>query len=181
MTLQDAREWKRKCQNLFPTNIGRNIGVVATEYIDTVPGVGHMKGVIHYVCGNMEAGDNAMKSASRNVGVMGGAAAGFVVGRPPGCVLGAVAGVVAMDLVTTTVDAAVHGKHRPSGIVRNLPCVINNPNDLNGYLDLAVPPLMIPKGGYKKLACLVKNTEKKESKKESSEAPGKMQDDRDTS
>lgn len=33
-----------------------------------IPVVGHAKGVVHYVCGDKEGGDQAMKSSSRTVG-----------------------------------------------------------------------------------------------------------------
>ena len=38
---------------------------------DNIPGVGHIKGGIHYAQGNKEKGDNAMKAATRTVATIG--------------------------------------------------------------------------------------------------------------
>ena len=89
----------------------------ASDFADGVPVVGHVKGGIHYACGDKEGGDSAMKSASRPVGVIGGGVAGGLVGGPAGAVAGAIAGGVAMDGITTGVDSAVHNEYRPSGQV----------------------------------------------------------------
>jgi hypothetical protein len=35
---------------------------------DGVPVVGHVKGVVHYVAGDTEGGDKAMRSATRSTG-----------------------------------------------------------------------------------------------------------------
>ena len=88
-----------------------------SDFADGVPVVGHVKGGIHYACGDKEGGDSAMKSASRTVGVIGGGVAGGLVGGPVGAVAGAIAGGVAMDGITTGVDSAVHNEYRPSGQV----------------------------------------------------------------
>lgn len=36
--------------------------------IDGIPAAGHLKGGIHYACGDKNGGDMAMKSASRSIG-----------------------------------------------------------------------------------------------------------------
>ena len=56
-----------------------------------VPIVGHIKGGIHYACGDKDGGDNAMKAASRTIGVVGGGAVG-ILGGPAGMIAGGVAG-----------------------------------------------------------------------------------------
>ena len=116
--------------------------------IDLIPVVGHVKGVAHYACGDKEGGDNAMKSASRTVGVIGGAVGGFVVAGPPGGAAGAMAGGAALDAITTVVDSAIHGELRSSGTVACIETVIRNPTDPYGYLDVAVGPLIDGIGGY---------------------------------
>jgi len=55
---------------------------------DTVPVVGHIKGGIHYACGDKEGGDNAMKSASRTVGVVAGGIGGGILLGPSGAIAG---------------------------------------------------------------------------------------------
>lgn len=66
-----------------------------------IPVVGHVKGVIHYACGDTEGGHQAMKSSSRTIGVIGGGVGGFVVGGPVGAFAGGIAGGAAMDAITT--------------------------------------------------------------------------------
>ena len=84
---------------------------------DAVPVVGHIKGVIHYACGEKERGDKAMKSSSRFSGVLIGGMAGFAVGGPPGAFAGGAAGGLAMDALTTGMDSAIHHEFRPSGTI----------------------------------------------------------------
>ncbi|CAI8035286.1 Glutathione amide reductase [Geodia barretti] len=84
---------------------------------DSIPVVGHVKGGIHYVCGDTEGGDKAMKSSSRTAGVIGGGVVGFVVGGPPGAAVGGAAGGLLVDGLTTGIDSAVHEEFRPAGTV----------------------------------------------------------------
>ena len=88
-----------------------------SDTADAVPAVGHVKGGIHYACGDKEGGDKAMKSSSRTVGVLGGGVAGFFVGGPPGAFAGGVAGGLAVDALTTGIDSAVHDEFRPAGTI----------------------------------------------------------------
>ena len=57
--------------------------------VDGLPVVGHIKGGIHYACGDSDRGDQAMKSASHTAGVI---AEGFAVGGPAGAFVGGMAG-----------------------------------------------------------------------------------------
>ena len=63
-----------------------------SNFADGIPVVGHVKGGIHYICGDKEGGDNAMKSSSRTVGVIGGGVGGFFVGGPAGAIGGGLTG-----------------------------------------------------------------------------------------
>ena len=102
-------EAAKKTQEYFVNSMG--------SLADGIPVVGHVKGVIHYAAGDKEGGDQAMKSASRTVGVVGGGAVGLLVGGPVGAITGGVVGGAAMDGITTGVDSAVHGEYRPAGNV----------------------------------------------------------------
>ena len=88
----------------------------ASNFADSVPVVGHVKGGIHYACGDKDGGDNAMKAASRTTGAVAGGVGGFLVAGPPGAVAGGIGGAAAMDLITTGVDSAVHDEFRPAGL-----------------------------------------------------------------
>lgn len=56
--------------------------------VDSVPVVGHVKGTVHYICGDKDRGDNAMKAASHTTGVIGEGVAGFLIGGPVGAAAG---------------------------------------------------------------------------------------------
>lgn len=73
--------------------------------VNAIPVVGHVKGVYHYANGEKDAGDNAMKAASRTVGVIGGGIVGGLVGGPAGAVAGGIYGGALTDCVTTAVDS----------------------------------------------------------------------------
>ncbi len=83
--------------------------------VDSVPIVGHLKGAIHYAQGDKFGGDNAMKSSSRSIGVIGGGVGGFFLLGPVGAFLGGVTSGVTIDAITTIVDSTVHDEFRPNG------------------------------------------------------------------
>eukprot|EP00640_Fibrocapsa_japonica_P007175 CAMPEP_0113945448 /NCGR_PEP_ID=MMETSP1339-20121228/45976_1 /TAXON_ID=94617 /ORGANISM="Fibrocapsa japonica" /LENGTH=192 /DNA_ID=CAMNT_0000951033 /DNA_START=36 /DNA_END=614 /DNA_ORIENTATION=- /assembly_acc=CAM_ASM_000762 len=85
------------------------------DLADGTPVVGHIKGGIHYMCGDSSGGEKAMKSATRTTGVVGGSVAGFVCGGPAGAVGGGIAAGAAMDGIITGVESKVHQEYRPSG------------------------------------------------------------------
>ena len=78
---------------------------------DALPGVGHVKGAVHYGLGQKDRGDRAMKSASRTVAVVGAGIAGG-----PGA---AAAAGVAYDGLVTGIESGIHGKFRPEGGIFN--------------------------------------------------------------
>jgi len=86
---------------------------------NSVPGVGHIKGSIHYYYGDRDSGDEAMKSSSRTVGVIIGAVVGLAVG-PAGAISGGIIGGQSMNGIITACDSKVHGKYKPYGAIPNL-------------------------------------------------------------
>lgn len=84
-----------------------------SNLLDATPGVGHVKGLIHYAVGDIEAGNKAIIQATRTAAVMAGGAAGAALGGPAGAVAGAMCGGCLSD----TVSSAVTDK--PQGIVRH--------------------------------------------------------------
>ena len=118
-----ARETQMECLGFF------------NAFIDCIPIVGHVKGGIHYACGDREGGDKAMKSASRTVGVMGGATIGFFVGGPVGAAAGGISGGLALDGLTTGIDSAVHEEYRPSGMVLQATNIVKDPKNPGLWFD----------------------------------------------
>ena len=92
-----------------------NLVEVGDGVISGVPVIGHIKGGIHYACGDKEGGDDCMKSASRTTIVAASAAGGFVCAGPPGAIAGAIAGGAAADGAITGVDSAIDGEFTPYG------------------------------------------------------------------
>ena len=108
----------------------------AALLLDGIPGVGHLKALVHYVCGDKEGGDAAMISSSRATGVKVGASCGFLFGGPPGAAVCGAAGGALVDYVTTAVDSAIHGKTRTHGIINVVEQICNDPTDPWNYYDL---------------------------------------------
>ena len=118
---------------------------------DSVPLVGHVKGGIHYACGDKQGGDRAMKASSRTVGVVGGAVGGFVVGGPAAAVAGGVAGGAAMDGITTGVESAVVGEFSPNGQIAAWSQVANAKDGqdvVEGVVGGVLSPVMDGVAGY---------------------------------
>lgn len=93
--------------------------------MDTIPVIGHVKGVFHYLDDDEEAGDRAMLAASRTTTVVGAAAVGMLAGPVGAGVLAAEAGA-GFDLIT----AIASDGHHVKGIAR----VAKNPKDPNAYI-----------------------------------------------
>lgn len=117
----------------------------ANDMADGMPGVGHAKGAIHYIAGDKEGGDKAMKAASRTTGVVLGGLAG-AVGGPAGVVAGGIAGGAAMDGVTTGVESAIKNEYTPNGQVQGWTNFVNGCSEGNaqavigGVVTLAITP-----------------------------------------
>ena len=134
------------------------------DFIDGMPAVGHVKGGIHYACGDREGGDKAMKSASRTVGVMGGGTIGFLVGGPVGAAAGGIAGGAALDGLTTGIDSAVHKEYRPSGMVSQATNIVKDPTNPGLWFDTMAIPVFDAMAGVsagKGAAKLAKKLEKR--------------------
>ncbi|CAG8550978.1 3860_t:CDS:1 [Ambispora gerdemannii] len=104
-----------------------------SNFVNGIPVIGHIKGGIHYAFGDNEGGNEAMKSSSRTVGVIGGGVCGFFLGGPPVAALGGVAGGQTLDVITSVIDSAVHGELRPNGSWAAVGQAIKNPNSGNVF------------------------------------------------
>jgi len=105
---------------------------------DNIPVVGHIKGTVHYISGDQEAGDKAMKDSSRATAVTAGGIGGFCVAGPVGAVAGGLGAGAAVDTAITGVDSAVHGKYRPHGNIKNVGNIVNDPSDVSAWADLGM-------------------------------------------
>lgn len=130
---------------------------VGSRFVDGIPGIGHVKGVVHYACGDSEGGAAAMIGASRTTAVIGGSVGGFLVGGPVGAAAGAVGGGVLIDNVTSLADSLMHGKKHMHGLCRAVEKVIKHPTDGWRYLDVVVIPAADALGGYNREISLAEN------------------------
>lgn len=89
-------EYAKESQMYFVNNL--------SIMVDSIPVVGHAKGAIHYIYGDKEGGDNAMKASSRTVGVIGGGIGGFIVGGPVGSVMG---GIILISTIVKIMGTSV--------------------------------------------------------------------------
>eukprot|EP00607_Mallomonas_marina_P010555 CAMPEP_0182420312 /NCGR_PEP_ID=MMETSP1167-20130531/5037_1 /TAXON_ID=2988 /ORGANISM="Mallomonas Sp, Strain CCMP3275" /LENGTH=407 /DNA_ID=CAMNT_0024596129 /DNA_START=113 /DNA_END=1336 /DNA_ORIENTATION=+ len=87
------------------------------KFTDSIPILGHAKGLYAYAKKDKESGDRAMKCSSRTVGVIGGAALGALAAGPAGAFSGGIAGGMAMDGVITEADTRIHKQFRPHGYI----------------------------------------------------------------
>jgi len=83
----------------------KTIGDVA----DGIPGIGHVKGTLHYVFGDTEGAEKAFTSATRTSCVMGAGAAGFLIGGPVGAVSAGVGAGVTFDAIQTSAKKCPQG------------------------------------------------------------------------
>lgn len=108
-----------------------------SNFVDGFPAVGHVKGGVHYACGDKEGGDRAMKAASRRTGVIGGGFVGGIVGGPVGGIAGGIAGGVAVDGMTTGIESAVHKEYRPAGHVATATNILKGEANVGEVFDAA--------------------------------------------
>lgn len=98
-----------------------------SDIADATPGVGHIKGAVHYLQGDYEAGNKAMLAATRTTVVMGGGALGSLLG-PGGSMVGGVAAGAAFDVAVTAIDSYIHEEYRPWGYCAAVQDVIDKPS-----------------------------------------------------
>lgn len=84
---------------------GSNVEVIA----DSLPVVGHIKGAIHLLSGDVDHGVQAISQATSTTGAL----AGGLVGGP----IGAAIGKVGMDALISAIDVSVRDKGKPHGAV----------------------------------------------------------------
>ena len=145
--IRSACEWAQGDSNAARETQKECLGFIS-DVIDGIPAVGHVKGGIHYACGDKDGGDKAMKSASRTTGVMGGGVVGFFAAGPLGAAAGGVAGGLAMDGLTTGIDSAVHKEYRPSGMVAQVTEIAKDPKNPGVWFDTMATPVFDAMTGY---------------------------------
>jgi len=84
--------------------------------LNGTPVIGHAKAMAHYVMGDSQAGNQAMKAATRSMGVITGGTIGMTVGGPVGAFAGGIAGGASVDAITTKVESAIANEYRPNGV-----------------------------------------------------------------
>ncbi|KAJ6648666.1 Xanthine dehydrogenase, partial [Pseudolycoriella hygida] len=119
----------------------KRCGKLMLNTIDGIPVAGHIKGGIHYMVGDEEGGNKAMKSATRTTGVVAGGVGGFFLGGPLGAAAGGMYGGALTDVTTSLVT------NEPSGYVAAIENAVNNPNP-GDIFDLCLMPVADGLTGY---------------------------------
>ncbi|GMR48783.1 hypothetical protein PMAYCL1PPCAC_18978 [Pristionchus mayeri] len=127
----------RDVERMKETN-KRSVKVIS-NFTDGIPVVGHVKGGIHALAGDTDGAKQAVKSANRSVGVVGGGAVGFLAGGFPGAIAGGIAGGAAMDGLQTGISSAYHKEFRPAGSIAAVKQAIDNPSGGAVFDAVAVP------------------------------------------
>jgi len=83
-----------------------------------IPAVGHLKGVVHDVAGDVEGGNQAMEASSRSTAVVGGAILGGLAGGAGGAVGAAVCAGALVDGTATAIDSSIEGKFKGHGTMK---------------------------------------------------------------
>jgi len=107
---------------------------------NAIPIIGHVKGAVHYACGDSLRGELAVKSASQSTGIIVGGIAGGIIGGPIGAVTLGTAGGAAVDVIVTGVESLIHKEYRPNGSIAIATRVatgksVKDSFDLEGSLD----------------------------------------------
>jgi len=90
--------------------------MVLNRIVNSIPVVGHIKGLVHYLCDDADGGDRAVRSATRTVGVVGIASGGMLLLGPAGGIVGGTCGGVFMDMLITS-ESMIKGKPEPYGYI----------------------------------------------------------------
>ncbi|XP_071125049.1 uncharacterized protein [Mytilus edulis] len=152
------------------------------DTVNSIPIVGHAKGMVHYVAGDKMGGDEAMKSASHTTGTIGGGIAGFGLLGPIGAIAGGITGGAIMDATITTADTLIHDEDRPYGYFNQIKQIKEKPGDAGQWVDMATSLALDGLAGHtagvaynqqttKETAKTKKNKNKVKSKKNKKPSP----------
>ena len=132
--------------------------------VDSVPVLGHAKGVVHYAVGDTEGGDSAMLASTRSTAVLAGGVGGGILGGLAGAIAGGnnyspmgqiflnfhkyiyiyITGIsagAAADGVFTGVDSAVSGSYSPHGHFQMIDQAVNGKMDAGTAFDWVMMPV----------------------------------------
>ncbi len=126
------------------TKLGKGTLATGNGILNGVPGVGHVKGVVHDILGDEEGARQAYFSANRTSGVVGGALVGSL-GGPVGAISGAIAGGAAMDGVHTGYASLKDGEYKPQGQIAGWTQVVQAKSSeevVGGIVDGMITPVL---------------------------------------
>jgi hypothetical protein len=103
----------------------------ASAMLNSMPVVGHVKGAIHYLCGDSEGAEKAFLAATRTTVVLATGACGSLVA---GSVAAIVGGILAGALWNVTAYYQTNGKSK-NGIVKIYYTLKNSPTNVLAYIE----------------------------------------------
>ena len=84
--------------------------------LNGTPVIGHAKAMAHYAMGDSQSGNQALKAATRTMGVLSGGSVGMAIAGPAGAFAGGIAGGASVDALSTKVESALANEYRPNGV-----------------------------------------------------------------
>lgn len=84
--------------------------------LNGTPVIGHAKAMAHYVMGDTQSGNQALKASTRTMGVISGGSIGMAMGGPTFAFAGGIAGGATVDAISTKVESALTNEYRPNGV-----------------------------------------------------------------
>ncbi|XP_071152114.1 uncharacterized protein [Mytilus edulis] len=153
------------------------------DTVNSIPIVGHAKGMVHYIAGDKMGGDEAMKSASHTTGTIGGGIAGFGLLGPIGAIAGGITGGAIMDATITTADTLIHDEDRPYGYLNQIKQIKEKPGDAGQWVDMATSLALDGLAGHTAGVAYNQQTTKEtaKAKKNKTKGKGKGQENKKTS
>jgi len=86
-----------------------------SELADSIPIVGHVKGLVHFAIGDTEAGAHSLEAATRTLAVVGAGALTAGTGGAAAPILAGVVAGIAADAAITGVESWRHHNYEPQG------------------------------------------------------------------
>lgn len=110
-------EWSVGKNSKAAIETQKECGRFVLSALNGIPGIGHVKGIVHYATGDHANGELAIKSATRSTSVVAGGVGGFFVCGPIGATAAAIAVGTAYDSTVTVVDSVRQDTFKPFGIL----------------------------------------------------------------
>eukprot|EP01084_Bolivina_argentea_P157541 274519_1 len=125
--------------------------IITNATIESIPVIGHIKGLGHYLIGDINRGNIAMKRSSRTTVVILSAYFACIVFVPTTATLsttittssiGSIIGGISMDTLTTIIENIISKNGSLNGHYKSFDLMVKNPSDVGNIFDFLIGPLL---------------------------------------